>query len=470
MGRPREESNEMKDHRETCVVVTLGNASDSAKGTVYSVKLPEGSFRKIVLKPNWVRHEEDPAFPVEALVTSSSLIEVVIDACLENYPMVEEITVGDVPLQSCDWQRLIKQAGIERLMEKYGGYAKPRIRFLDLRREYAESSGGYLRKVPSPSGGDPKGYREVVLDDTSFLDPISGDGSDFRVSDYSPEQTTSSHRRGFHRYLIVGSALDCDLFINLAKMKTHQKSGITGALKNLVGINGEKAYLVHYRRAHRGKANDEFPPGIPSAIVLQTRVREALQGRSRILFSLMRPGWHVLRRFAGIATRGTRENLRRSNDKFFNSAGSWYGNDSVWRMVYDLNRIIRYAPREGGHLASEPQREYFAIVEGIVAGEGNGPLQPLPVSLGVLLAGDDPFIVDTVMAQIMGFAYQQVPLLRNAGLFGAGDWGGFDPSLVEVVFDGRRISGIENLPVLHSFLPPPGWKHHVELRATEVLP
>src|SRR5882762_9298823 len=250
----------MKERRLSCVVLTVDKASSYLGEKMRLVQFPEGDFRKIVLKPNWVRHEDDPAFPIEAMVTSSRLIEGVIDACLEKYPQAQEITVGDVPLQSCDWRRLLKQAGIERLIEKYERYAKPRIRFLDLRRELAESAGGYLRKVPNPSGGDPKGYREVLMETASFLEPISGDGNDFRVSDYAPEETQSSHRKGFHRYLIAGSVLDCDLFINLPKAKTHQKSGITGALKNIVGVNGQKAYLVHYRKANNGAFGDEFPP------------------------------------------------------------------------------------------------------------------------------------------------------------------------------------------------------------------
>ena len=73
------------------------------------------SVRTILIKPNWVRHEEDDNFPIRALVTSTQLIEAVVEACLVKYPEVEEITVGDVPLQGCDWSKLMRQAGIDRL-------------------------------------------------------------------------------------------------------------------------------------------------------------------------------------------------------------------------------------------------------------------------------------------------------------------------------------------------------------------
>jgi uncharacterized protein (DUF362 family) len=431
--------------------------------------LPGGDFRRILVKPNWVRHEEVPAFPIEAMVTNSSLIEAVIEACLAKYPAVEEIIVGDVPLQGCDWPKLVSQAGIDRLMRKYETLESPRIRFVDLRRELAVVTDGFIRKIPNAAGGDPKGYREVILDQESFLDPVSEDEKAFRVSDYSPEKTKSSHMRGFHRYLIAASALDCDLFINLPKAKTHQKSGLTGALKNLVGINGEKAYLVHYRESGNGRRGDEFPPNVHVAVVLQSRIREAIQGRSLALFSVLRRGWKVLKHVTGIKTEGTRENLADSNGRFFTSAGSWHGNDTIWRMVYDLNRIIRCAPREGGRLATTPQREYIAIADGIIAGEGNGPLQPLPVELGILLASRDPFLLDSVMAQIMGLSYEKIPLLHHRREFADPEWGAFDASEVEIRCNGEVYRGIENLPVLHHFLPPPGWKGEIELEQREVL-
>src|SRR4029079_11251659 len=99
----------------------------------------------------------------------------------------------------------------------------------------------------------------------------------FRVSDYDPTETVSRHGRGFHRYLIARSVLDADLFINLPKMKTHQKSGITAALKNLVGINGAKAYLVHHQKGSPARGGDEFPERASLMIRLQSSLRELLQ-------------------------------------------------------------------------------------------------------------------------------------------------------------------------------------------------
>ena len=49
--------------------------------------------------------------------------------------------------------------------------------------------------------------------------------------------------------------------------------------------------------------------------------------------------------------------------------GSWHGNDTIWRAVVDLNKILLYADGEGV-MRDTPQRRYYAIVDGVVAGEG----------------------------------------------------------------------------------------------------
>src|SRR5215467_4421978 len=91
--------------------------------------LPEGNYKTVFIKPNWVRHQDDSAFPVEGLVTSTALIEATIDACLARYPEVREIVVGDAPLKTCDWDLLMSQTGMGRLMAKYAGFERPDIRF-----------------------------------------------------------------------------------------------------------------------------------------------------------------------------------------------------------------------------------------------------------------------------------------------------------------------------------------------------
>jgi len=156
--------------------------------------LPDGAFRRIVLKPNWVHHEDSPHFPIRALVTSPDLIDAVIEACVNKYPDADSIAVGDVPLQSCDFDLMIRQSGMDAVIAKWSGLARPRISFHDWRRERYVLRDGFMQKDTSHDFGDPAGYREVRMDQASFLDPISGKREKFRVSDYDIERIQSSHR------------------------------------------------------------------------------------------------------------------------------------------------------------------------------------------------------------------------------------------------------------------------------------
>ncbi len=56
----------------------------------------------------------------------------------------------------------------------------------------------------------------------------------------------------------------------------------------------------------------------------------------------------------------------------------------------------------------------FAIVDGIVAMEGNGPIRGVPKMAGVLVAGGDPVAVDATCCRIMGIDPGRVGYLRLA--------------------------------------------------------
>jgi len=96
-------------------------------------------------------------------------------------------------------------------------------------------------------------------------------------------------------------------------------------------------------------------------------------------------------------------------------------------------------------------RPAYAIVDGIVAMEGNGPIDGTPVAAGVLVFGDDPVATDTVTATMMGFDPTKIDYLREAGRF-LGQGGldritqrGEDPSAHSRVF--APAPGTEGLAV-----------------------
>jgi len=133
-------------------------------------------------------------------------------------------------------------------------------------------------------------------------------------------------------------------------------------------------------------------------------------------------------------------------------SGNWHGNDTVWRMSLDLNRILLYADADGiMHPGSTPKR-YLSIVDGIAAMEGNGPVAGTRREAGILVGGSDPVAVDTVCARLMGFDEKRLPLIARA----------YDPHPFPLCQSGREgIRPVSNVP---------GWNKPLqEWRAGEQL-
>jgi uncharacterized protein (DUF362 family) len=59
-------------------------------------------------------------------------------------------------------------------------------------------------------------------------------------------------------------------------------------------------------------------------------------------------------------------------------------------------------------------RPDFAIVDGIIGMEGNGPLQGVPKACGVLILGDDPVAVDSTCARVMGLLPEKIDYIARA--------------------------------------------------------
>jgi hypothetical protein len=414
--------------------------------------------RRIVIKPNWVMHQTDPAFPIRALVTDARLIDATVEACLELFPAAESILVGDCPLQSADWPRLCEQSELGPVIERWSGGAAGRVAFRDLRKEVFQLTEGTFLAPSDAPHGDPRGYREVELGRQSRLEPISDQAERFAVNDYSAAVTRSNHRPGSHRYFVSQSVLEAELVINLPKWKAHAKAGLTGALKNLVGVNSDKAYLPHFRRGAPKWGGDEYDDPHRWLYWTQTTLRELVQKRSALAYRLLRPAWQMLKRARGIETR--LDNPAAKPKHFYAAGGGWPGNQTLWRMVHDLNLVVQCVDATG-QLGRSPARHYYCIVDGLVSGEGNGPLCPLPRATDWLVFGEDPFAVDAALGWFMGFDPNKIPLIAQRTGYAGPGWGDFDLNELMVELDGQRMRLLDSNINLH-FTPPPGWRDHLE--------
>jgi hypothetical protein len=81
--------------------------------------------------------------------------------------------------------------------------------------------------------------------------------------------------------------------------------------------------------------------------------------------------------------------------------GNWPGDDTVWRMVLDLYRMLIYLDKSG-RFCEHPQRNHLSLIDGIIAGENFGPLGPTVKRAGVIIAGYNPVHTDYVATQVIG--------------------------------------------------------------------
>jgi hypothetical protein len=249
--------------------------------------------------------------------------------------------------------------------------------------------------------------------------------------------------------------LRADLVVNLPKLKTHKKTGVTLALKNLVGINGDKNWLPHHTVGSVAEGGDEYPG---DALVDGARSRAGdiarrwlARGRGMALLRLARRAEGALRGDA------------------FVRAGNWYGNDTTWRMVLDLNRCLYYSDGERLRLdADRPVRRVLSVLDGIVAGEGEGPLAPRDRPLGVVLAATDPVALDLVALRLMGFDERRIAKVREAlrdsgprlsEARSAADVRAFEADARSFAVEERALDALAGG---RPFLAHSGWRGHIE--------
>jgi uncharacterized protein (DUF362 family) len=91
---------------------------------------------------------------------------------------------------------------------------------------------------------------------------------------------------------------------------------------------------------------------------------------------------------------------------------------------------------------------HFAIVDGIVGMEGNGPIQGIAKPCGVLLFGDDPVAVDATAARLMRIDPAKVPYLVQAEHF----LGHISPAKIHHL--GERLERFQQ-----DFRVLPSWQH-----------
>jgi uncharacterized protein (DUF362 family) len=429
--------------------------SDLVRTALQKLDLPADLVRpgdRVVLKPNWVKeHDERNPGPNqwEHVVTHPAVIEAVAIWVGERLQGRGQITICDAPQTDSSFARLRDYCGLEELVTRCRReFPGLKMELLDLRpEEWLAMDGVTVKKTMLP--GDPLGSTQVSLNEASEFCGFKGLGELYGAS-YDMAETNAHHSGSRHEYLLCRTPMDADVFINLPKLKTHKKVGLTCALKNLVGINANKNWLPHHTEGTPDRGGDQFP--VSSA---KTRLEHAWMGSAKRWLK-NRPGLSRLfvpLKRAGRLVFGDTQKVVRS--------GNWHGNDTCWRMVLDLNKCFLYFDGEG-RKRHQPRR-YLAIVDGIIAGEGNGPMAPDAKPCGVIIAGTHPVAVDCVAAHWMGFEPGKLRMLQGAFALRELDFVPFSMEQIAVTSNEAAWTGaLSTMPDVFQFRPHFGWTGAVE--------
>ncbi len=406
----------------------------------------------VLIKPNMVLDKNQGDGGEECLYTNPSLVAVIINYVWIALKEKGKIILADAPVQTCDFENMIKTSGYEKIVKFYKENGV-NIELKDLRGLISHIENGNMVTETFDKDG-------IIVDlkkDSEHNEILENDINKVRITNYDPGELLKHHNKEKNEYFIAKEALNADVIINMPKPKAHRKAGVTIGLKNFVGINTRKEYLPHHRFGSKKTGGDEYEKKSLLLYIYSLLIDKANILKSKKIFIL----YKIILKIANIIQNIDRE--------FFSKAkyreGSWYGNDTIWRTVVDINMIIKYA-NKNGIMQSTPQRNIFNIADMIIIGEKEGPLLPSPKYGGIIAMGDDIVCFDEIIASILGMDINKIPLLKNIRnerkyeLVNKNDYGIIVSN--NKLWNNKKVKDI-NKSIALNIEPSSGWKNHIEL-------
>jgi uncharacterized protein (DUF362 family) len=326
----------------------------------FNIKNPFESFIKpgmtVFIKPNWVasrwRESCSHKDTLYSVITHPSVIEAVADRVAAALQGSGKIIIGDNPSLDADFEELMTFTNIRKLSDKYNVPCE----IMDLRPLVCKDLADYgIKSKMHIQSGDTVGNVEVNLAKESLLYDV--DSSLFRGVFNEREETVNSHTGDTQLYTFSKSLYNADVYISIPKLKTHQKVGATLNLKGLVGSITNKNQLVHWRVGSPETGGDEYP---------------------------------------------NREQFEVAQKAKLTHRGAHPGNDTIWRMVVDLYNAMQ-----------KKERKYFTVIDGIIAGEGQGPFCPNSKHTHTLLASENLLAADIAATRLMGLNPRKIKYLEH---------------------------------------------------------
>jgi len=417
---------------------------------------------RVVLKPNWLaaahKHRADEW---QSVITHPAVITGVLQIVLECLDGNGHVTITDGPMTDQRFDAIMDRMRVPEWHDMCRA-SSVTLDILDLRdHEWIVERDVLIERRELP--GDTRGSVEFNLNGDSEFVGHTPSQRGYYGADYDTNETTAAHTRGHHRYRVSKTVIESDVFINLPKWKTHKKAGITCSLKNLVGINTYRNFLPHHTEGVPSAGGDQFPDS---------------NAKNRLEVSLLRWFKRALVQFPGLSRLAIP--VKRVGARFFGETvntirnGAWHGNDTLWRTILDLNKILLYGNPDGTlrHPDRSNRKRYYSIIDGIIAGERHGPEAPDPVVAGRLIGGADPVAVDCTAARLMGFDYRRIPSLRQAFRVRTLELTDQEYEELDVVSNSDvrlncRLADVDAGSCL-SFVPHFGWQGRIELALPEL--
>jgi len=408
----------------------------------------------VFIKPNLVRHYHLQNKDVFSVITHGSILRPILDYVCMALKGQGKIIIGDSQVIVGDFDEAVKVSQIGALLDWYKDTTAIPISCIDLRIERAVRTWLFGKWGRLEVKQDPDGYQLIDLEDVSFFKDV--DPRRLRIDCASYKKMYEHHSSGRHEYLFPRSFLASDVIINLPKLKTHRRTGVSLTLKSAIGIPSSKDSLPHYYKGSVEEGGDEY-------IYASSRKKLCSQLQDMIYAQ----PWTLLK-FICAGLRHVVWSSRRLVPFPDDIAEAmWPGNDTLWRTILDLNTIVHYADKRG-KLQDTPQRKSFSLIDGIIAGEKEGPVSPNPVHAGILIAGHNPVAVDAVATTVMGFSIDKIKSIKNAFLADEerkpliiGQPEDITVAFEEDVLDLDQLKDVRKF----KFEPHPNWKGKVELNS-----
>lgn len=344
---------------------------------------PLGSIIKlndsVVIKPNFVEWKDND-LDFYTVTTHCSVIRTMIDYTLIALKNTGKIIVAEAVQNSTIYERIIKRNRVLDLISFYKSKGINNIEFRDVRNIRGDKR-------------DPEGYTIENLGNNSLyatwpkkkLRRLYG-------ADYNRKETIKAHTRGNNIYELANTFLNADVLITIPKLKTHTKAGVSFCLKSFIGMMGNKNLVPHRSISSPKRNGDSYP----ATHKLRVRLYLRLVQFYKDIF--MTKG---LKRIYSFCRKTTKIVLQVKQKHLVVTQGKWSGNNTLWPAIVDISNIWL-----------KKDIRFFAVIDGILAGDKDGPIFPRPRKEGIVIVGDDYLITDIASTYLIGIDPMKVKYLQ----------------------------------------------------------